>query len=101
MDAVFLTMGGILVPLGFYLRVEQPNLEPYGSMAILFGLAVWIGAFFFTQAKDRKEARDKAKEEARRNAEHQQDVEIFSAILNELRRLNGDGYSNPKRTNRH
>ena len=32
MDAIFLTMGGILIPLGFYLKIEYPQADDAGRL---------------------------------------------------------------------
>jgi hypothetical protein len=65
MDAVFMTIGGVLVPLGFTLlfysiQSGKSDLESYGLISALLGLLCWILSFWFAREKDRKSDQDKA-----------------------------------------
>jgi hypothetical protein len=81
MDAVFLTMGGILIPLGFYLKIEQPQLDDVGTASVITGLVVWLLAYYTVKRKEKRERID-------RQTERQEDKRLLSDILQELRKLN-------------
>ena len=94
MDALLLTIGGILIPLGFYLKIEAPDWEPYGSVGILLGMAAWLGAYFFLKDKQHKEKLERQKEEVSRTAERKENTQLLMDIRGELRRMNQDERNN-------
>ncbi len=62
MDAVFLTMGGILIPLGFYIKIEYTQADDYGTVAVLVGLVCWLLAYWCVRRKEKRERIEKLEE---------------------------------------
>lgn len=81
MDAVFLTMGGILIPVGFYLKVEYTQDEVSGTVCVLVGLLCWILAYYFVKARERRQARE-------HNEERQKLFKLLTSIEQELSEFN-------------
>ncbi len=81
MDAVFLTMGGILIPLGFYLKIEYPQADGYGTVSVLVGLGAWVLAYYFVKSKEKREKLE-------RQEERQENHKLLENIYQELRRFN-------------
>lgn len=88
MDAVFLAAGTILVPLGFYLRVEQQALNGLGTGAVLLGLVCWVLAYYVVKGKEKREHLERVKEQKRQNDALQGQHEVLVSILKELEKLN-------------
>ena len=59
MDAIFLTMGGILIPLGFYLKAEYPSLDDYATVAIILGLISWVMAYWLVRQTEKRERKER------------------------------------------
>jgi len=81
MDAVFLTMGGILIPLGFYIKIEAPQFDSAGTASVITGLVVWLLAYYTVKRKEKREKKD-------RQTERREDKQLLGDILKELRKLN-------------
>jgi len=81
MDAVFLTMGGILIPLGFYLKIEHPQADNYGTVAVLVGLVMWVLAYYYVKRKEKRE-------KIERQGERQETQKLLSSIYHELKEFN-------------
>lgn len=81
MDAVFLTMGGILIPLGFYLKVEHPQSGEAGTACVIAGLIVWLLAYWFVKRKEKREQEE-------RTEQRTEFRELFTDIRGELKKLN-------------
>jgi hypothetical protein len=90
MDAINLTIGGICVPLGFYLIVEKPELKAFAAVVIILGVAAWLVAYWAVRSKVKQERVERIKETVERRAEHLQLVELLTGILQEIRRANQD-----------
>jgi len=52
MDAVFLTLGGILIPLGFLLKGQIS--DTYAMTAVTLGLVCWILAYWLVRQKEKR-----------------------------------------------
>ena len=78
MDAIFLTMGGILIPLGFWLKVEQPQLDNLGTVSVLIGLVLWLLAYFTVKNKEKRERVEKQEE-------RQKSFESLTGLLTDIR----------------
>lgn len=90
MDAVFMTMGGILVPLGFFLLVARPDIESYGILAVIFGLACWVFAFLLVRQSERlKELQRQADREVTNNLVKRADT-LAITLINEIKGLRQD-----------
>jgi len=88
MDAVFLTMGGILIPLGFYLKIEHSQDDLWGTACVIFGLLTWLMAYLFVKHRGIKEQKEKIEATDRENQERTRNGELLSDILRELKRFN-------------
>ena len=86
MDALFLTMGGILIPLGFYLKIEASISEPSPTIAVILGLISWLLAYWWVI---RREKRDKLERRAL--------VGLLDQINKELKGLREDVRDTKKR----
>jgi len=82
MDAVFLTMGGILIPLGFYLKIEYPQADDYGTASVLVGLATWVLAYWFVKRKEKRERLERVESKEQERKERAE----FSKILTDIRK---------------
>ena len=83
MDAVFLTMGGILISLGFYIKIEYTQADDYGTASVLVGLVMWVLAYFFVKKKEKRERIE-------RQEERQETHKLLNGIYQELLRLHRD-----------
>jgi len=83
MDVVFLTMGGILIPLGFYLKIEYTQADDYGTAVVLVGLVLWVLAYYYVKRKEKRE-------KIERQEERQENHKLLNSIYQELKRLNRD-----------
>lgn len=83
MDTVFLTMGGILIPLGFYLKLEYPQSDSYylATTCVIVGAISWLLAYFFVKRKEKREAQER--QESRREFSR-----LLTGIHQELKGLN-------------
>ena len=88
MDALFLTIGGILIPLGFYLKIEQSQLDGVGTAAVLAGLVAWLAAYYFVNDKRKKEQRERVEQRADLHKLFTDTHQLLSDIHQELKRLN-------------
>ncbi len=88
MDAVFLTMGGILIPFGFYLKIEQPQLDDVGTVAVIVGLVAWLMAYYTVRGKEKRERKARQDEVNVRREEAQVNTKLLESIYQELRKLN-------------
>ena len=52
MDVFFVTLGGIFVPLGFFLHIEFPQDKWVATAIIVWGLLCWLLGYWFVK-KDR------------------------------------------------
>lgn len=83
MDTALLTLPAILIPLGFYLIIERPELTYAGPACVMFGLVFWVIAYFRAIRKEKREQEERMeqREELR---------ELLVNIHKELQRLNQD-----------
>ncbi|MDP2856163.1 MAG: hypothetical protein Q8N90_03570 [bacterium] len=88
MDAVFLTMGGILIPFGFYLKIEQSQLDDVGTVAVIVGLVAWLLAYYTVRRREKKERLERQEELRSRREEAQVNTKLLENIYQELRKLN-------------
>lgn len=87
-DSVFLTIGGILIPLGFYLKIELPQLDDVGTVAVIVGLVAWLLAYYTVKRREKKEQLAKQEEIKTRREEAQANTKLLENIYQELRKLN-------------
>ena len=91
-DAVFLTMGGILIPLGFYIKIEHAQDDAWGTWAVIIGLACWLLAYFLVNRKEKKEKLEKIEAKKQEQIERQKETDKISELLvgirDELKELN-------------
>jgi len=73
-DVLLMTMGGVLIPLGFYILAEYPGLQNHATVAIFVGLAAWLGAYYIVRKKEKRE-----------KIERQEDRDDFIELLSEIR----------------
>lgn len=78
-----LTMGGILIPFGFYLKVEQPQLDDVGTIAVIAGLVTWLMAYYTVRCREKKERQEKLEERLEYRA-------LLNDIRQELKKLNNE-----------
>ena len=83
MDAFCLTVGGIFIPFGFYLKVEQPQLDDVGTALVFAGLAAWLAAYWFIKRKEKREQKERVEQRAEVR-------ELLGNIHQELKKLNED-----------
>ncbi len=57
MDALFLTIGGIFIPLGFYLKIEQPQLDNWGDCSRAFRASCLVAHILVCQKEGEKGAK--------------------------------------------
>ena len=77
-----MTVGGIHIPLGFYLKIEQPQSEG-GTILVFIGLAAWLAAYWFVKRKQKREQLEKM--------EQKEKVKLYELLANihqELQKLN-------------
>lgn len=91
MDAVFLTMGGILIPLGFYLKIDYAQADNYGTVAVLLGLILWVLAYYMVKRKEGRERAEGRKRDLELEIERQEHTKLLVDIRDELRKLNRGG----------
>lgn len=51
MDAVNLTIGGIFIPVGFYIMIEKPEWKIIGAAAVIIGILAWLLAYWIVRSK--------------------------------------------------
>ena len=88
MDAVFLTMGGILIPLGFYLKIGYPQADDYGTVSVLGGLVAWLLAYWFVKSKEKRERLERMESKKQERKEREDISKLLLDIHQELRGLN-------------
>lgn len=88
MDAVFLTVGGILIPFGFYLKIEQPQLDDVGTATVIVGLVAWLLAYYKVKSREKREKIERQTEAKLRQEEIQDNHKVLVNIYQELVKLN-------------
>jgi len=81
MDALLMVMGGVLVPLGFYLLAEYPDMRDIATAATLVGLAAWLSAYCILRRSEKKEKAEKQRDRLEYTT-------LLTDIREELKRLN-------------
>jgi len=87
MDAFLLTIGGILIPVGFYLKIELPQTE-LGTVLVLVGLAAWLAAYYFVKDRMKKEQKERVEQRADLHKLFTDTHQLLSGIHQELQKLN-------------
>ncbi len=54
MDTLLMTMGGVLIPLDFYLLAEYPELQNHATTVVFVGLAAWLSAYYIVRKKEKR-----------------------------------------------
>jgi L-lactate permease len=88
MDAVFLTMGGILIPLGFYLKIEQPQLDDIATTVVLLGLVTWVLAYWLVKRKEKRERLERVESREQERKERTEFCNLLIDIRQELKEFN-------------
>jgi len=92
MDAVNLTIGGIFIPLGFYVMVEKPEWKIIGAVAVIVGILAWLLAYWLVRTREKKERLEKiaerVQEQTQRQIERKELNGLLTNILQELHKLN-------------
>ncbi len=84
LDALFITIGGILVPLGFYIVVESPSDNSYGTFLVFVGLVLWLLAYWMVRRKENREKIGRIESEIRENKRREEEQKERKALYDLL-----------------
>ena len=90
MEQILLTAGGVLMPLGFYLTIERPQVGILGVVFVLLGVGFWLCSYWFARFKRQEEKQERTEREIWLHRELQELHQLLANIDKELQRLNKD-----------